>query len=196
MSRTKKTILVVIAAILFVVAIFFLLRVPRRGQPPTPHNQPLTTNQQHPAGAAPASIPPPRPLTPEEQAVEDDKAAARTAGIRFAERFGSYSNQGLFLNITDLYPLMTVPMRAWADDFKREASSREIAGYAGVTTRALTAVVDEYLGAEGKMRVVVGTQREESTNAGSKVYTQDLTVHLVKDAGAWKVHSIEWGEAR
>jgi len=194
MIRTKKLILAFIFAIIVIVAIYFILRAPRLGSKVT--NTPAT-NSLLVAQTPPVPVPPPRPLTSEEQAVESDKSLGRKVGIVFAERFGSYSNQGLFLNISDLYPLMTSSMRAWADNFKREAAAKQpIAGYAGVTTRALTAVVDEYLGALGKMRIVVGTQREERTDAATKVYTEELTVHAVKDAGVWQVNSIEWGEPK
>ncbi len=197
MTRTTKLILVTIFAIVVIVAIILILRAPRPGAKVNANRELQTENREPSTAPPPTVIPPPRLLTSEEQAVENDKAVGRKTSLVFAERFGSYSNQGLFLNISDLYPLMTAAMKSWADNFRREAGSKQPnQGYAGVTTRALTAAIDEYLGSEGKMRVVVGTQREERSDATRKVYTQDLTVHVVKDAGVWKVNSILWGEQR
>ena len=198
MTRTKKLIFLAIFTIFVIVAIIFILRAPRRGSGATSTNTPSGGLPTATINPPPLVVPPPRPLTPEERIIEDDKAVGRRVSVVFAERFGSYSNQAGFANSADLYPIMTSPMRAWADNFRAEAIKKQsTAGYAGVTTRALTSAVDEYLGSEGRMRVVVGTQREETTNDGTKkVYTQELTVHLIKDAGVWKVNSIEWGEAR
>ena len=198
MTRSKKIIIIVIAVVLILAVVFLVIKLPGRGSKATPKAQTSGALSGNLNAPAPLPPPPPPPQTPEQKLIEEDKAVGKKISVVFAERFGSYSNQALFANITDLYPLMTASMRVWADNFRAEAAKNQPkTGYAGVTTRALTSSVPEYLQTEGRMRVIVGTQREEVGLDGTrKVYTQELTTHLVRDGGVWKINSIEWGEAR
>lgn len=115
--------------------------------------------------------------------------------VPFVERFGSYSNQGNFENLSDLLPFMSSSMRSWAE--KRVAEQREQPFqelYRGVTTKALSYALSSYEPEEGRAEMQVSTQRREliGSTVNARVYNQDIVVKLVKDDGAWVVDSAFW----
>lgn len=113
----------------------------------------------------------------------------------FTERFGSFSNQGDFENIVDLYPFMTAKMRQWAEKYVADGRARQgsaPADYFGMTTRALGSRAVEK--GSKKTIILVTTQRRESTAAAlnARVYNQDLELILIEDAGLWRVDEAQW----
>src|SRR5690349_18870190 len=60
--------------------------------------------------------------------------AARQMAELFAERYGSYSNQGDYQNLRDLLPVMTVSYRQSTEAFLETAPSAPPAQYEGVTS--------------------------------------------------------------
>lgn len=124
---------------------------------------------------------------------------ARMAGS-FAERFGSYSNQSNFGNITDLKLFMTSDMKKWADDYVMDARARtEISlAYYGITTKAVTEEVIFFDNDTGHAEVLVETSRREAigtTNNASNFY-QDIKIVLIKVKGVWKVDRAYWQEKK
>ena len=117
----------------------------------------------------------------------------------FAERFGSFSNQSNFSNVSDLKIFMTEKMQAWANDYV-VAKAKEIGDsqiYYGVTTKSVSREFKEYDKETGLATVLVTTRRREarvSKENSSDVFTQEITISLVKQSGAWKVDSAFWKE--
>jgi hypothetical protein len=193
MSRYLKIAFISLIIILVIVAILLLFL--RRQTTPVP--SPVNTNTN--VNAAPAvglnvnvpAIPSP-PVTDEEKSKTD---LARLASA-FVERFGSYSNQSDFENITDLEVFMTERMQTWARDFieKSRAEKPDTSIYWGVTTRALKTEILNFDESLGKTEILVSTQRREAvgTTTNAKVYYQDISLKFAKEGGAWKVDEATW----
>lgn len=133
-----------------------------------------------------APPPPPEPTTPEAQSRISAELLART----FAERYGSYSNQGNYENLRDVYPLITVAFRSRLE--AQAAATPAAADYSGVTTRALVATADSFDDTAGTAVVSVRTQRVTTTAAGSKNSYETVVLVFVKQNGSWKIDRATW----
>ncbi len=194
MHRSLKIAFVVLVIILVIAAILLLLM--RREELPLP--TPGEVNINVPA-APPAvelntniqTITPP-PVTNEEKLKSDISRLASA----FSERFGSYSNQANFENITDLKFFMTKRMQAWADDFieKARAEKPDTSIYWGITTRALKTEIINFNENLGTAEIIVKNQRREAvgTTTNAKIYYQDLSLKFLKEDGVWKVDEAVW----
>lgn len=115
--------------------------------------------------------------------------------MSFAERFGSFSNQSDYGNFTDLNIMMTDGMKKWAKtnvENLREKTSN--ASYYGITTKALTYEVKSFDDNAGTAEILVGTQRQESTeaiNSGAS-FIQNLDLSLTKVNGEWLFDKAYW----
>ncbi|MBI3290861.1 hypothetical protein HYZ76_01105 [Candidatus Falkowbacteria bacterium] len=137
-------------------------------------------------------LPDPNDSVVGEPALEADLKAI---AVTFAERFGSYSNQGgTFANLDDLSDLMTVKMKVWTESYKLEQSEDESGVYYGVTTKALTAEITSFEEDLGRAEIVVNTQRSEAlvNTINPRVNYQNLVLQLVNTDNGWKVDSAAW----
>lgn len=115
--------------------------------------------------------------------------------LPFVERFGSYSNQGNFENLSDLLPFMGSSMKKWAQKQISEQANKPFQElYRGVTTKALSYTMKDYKPEQGRAEILIATQRKEliGSTVNARVYNQDVVVKLVKDDGAWVVDSAYW----
>lgn len=133
-----------------------------------------------------------------------EKAAPKVIGkgdleniaASFAERFGSYSNQSDFSNLTDLQMFMTDKMSKWADSYiddHRGKAGGEI--YYGIITKAVAKETKDYNDAGEQVVVLIQTRRREfigSSNNSSSAFNQNVTITFKKERGAWKVDSATW----
>lgn len=192
MSRTQKIILIAVVAVIVLAVIFILLwsqfknqfaGAPQAG----PVASPGGTAVVAPSGTVSDGA---VTVTPTVSAATTVEAIARS----FTERFGSYSNQGNFENLTDLYPFMTDKMRNWAEDFiaKNKTQAAAAVEYSGITTKTLSVKIVKQ--EKNKIIVAVSASRRESTAAqiNSKIYMQDLQLVFVKDRDLWKVDEATW----
>lgn len=114
----------------------------------------------------------------------------------FAERFGSYSNQSNFRNLTDLKIYMSARMKSWVDNYVKTArakgSTTDI--YYGITTKAMTQEVKSFDDDLGEAEILVKTQRREAigTTANASTFYQDILVNFIKEKGMWKVDNAYW----
>lgn len=112
----------------------------------------------------------------------------------FVERYGSFSNQGNFENLTDLYPLMTKKFQEKTKAFieERLANRKPNQEYYGITTVVLN--VETLESAPDRVVFLIKTQRQESTaqTLNAKIYYQDVKLILVSENNFWKVDSLEW----
>ncbi|MFA6514396.1 MAG: hypothetical protein WCT50_03890 [Patescibacteria group bacterium] len=112
-----------------------------------------------------------------------------------AQRIGSFSNYSNYSNFTDLNLFMTDNMKTWADKYVADLKAATKAGeeYYGITTKAIVSKVVEYNDTAGKAKIVVTTQRRESTGqTEGKAYNQDIEITLQKVNGDWLVDQAYW----
>ncbi len=205
-KRTKRIIGAIVVVIILLLLLLLLWLLSQRpdagsinvGNQPTNTNQPLgSLNTSSGGGTQPIGGGDTEPNEPEpEPEPADLRASLRSLAAAFAERYGSYSNQGDFENLEELQALMTDSLTARTDAFIADARAENsgMAAYAGVTTRAINAQIKEYDEAQGTATVTVKTQREEITAQESRVYYQDLVLDFVLDGEIWKVSAAEWVE--
>lgn len=114
----------------------------------------------------------------------------------FAERFGSYSNQSDYGNISDLKIFMTQKMKSWADNYISQSREKKIdtSIYYGITTKSITSEVNKFDSDVGLAEILVKTQRREATGTTNNftVFYQDIIINFIKETGAWKVNSAFW----
>jgi hypothetical protein len=118
----------------------------------------------------------------------------RTASL-FIERFGSYSNQSNFSNVSDLKIYMSDEMKDWADDFVRKNNiDRDVSVYYGITTKSILQKV-EFIDMEtGEASILVNTLRRESGGGSTEdnSFYQESLVKFILEKGFWKVDSASW----
>lgn len=197
MDRRKKIILI-IAAVLVLIGLLAVLLRPKRAAGPsesspveslTPSSAGALTRSGGLVAAAPTSepvLPPPPP--PAETAV-------RQVAMTFAERYGSFSSEGDFVNLTDLFPLMTERyQRATETELARLRSQPRSAEFSSTTTVVVKVDVNLPSG-EGSREATarVLTQRTEVRGgAAPRTYGQTLSVQLVKISEGWRVDGAKW----
>jgi hypothetical protein len=111
--------------------------------------------------------------------------------MAFAERFGSFSNQSGYSNITDLQISMTDSMRAWSATYITQLTSqyKNNSVFYGITTHKLLYQVNSFDDKAGKASIVVTTQR---TISGQQPYNQKLDLNFLKVNGDWLVDNAKW----
>ncbi len=122
----------------------------------------------------------------------DQVALIRLANL-FAERYGSYSSEAGFQNITNLKPYMTKKMQTVSDGYittQRAASS--VKAFYSTTTSALSTSVTSL--AQVKASISVSTQRRETGENinGANTYYQVLLLDFVKEGETWLVDNAVW----
>lgn len=145
-----------------------------------------------------------KPIDPVEQTKTEVKRSRefskddlmRIAGA-FAERYGSYSNQSNFTNVTDLKLFMSQKMQKWAELYVEEQQAKRLdtSIYYGITTKSVAQEIKDYDDDVGKANLLIKTRRREATgttNNTSKVFDQDILITFVKEEGSWKVDSATW----
>lgn len=202
MTLRVKIVLIAILSVVGLIILFSAITVVRyvRGKnesPPVIKNDQQGTeglNNQGQTQTQPPSVqgdqqkpPPPQPAQPGDEII--------SLVLPFVERFGSYSNQGNFENLSDLLPFMGTTMKNWAQKQISEQSNKPFQElYRGVTTKALSYTMKDYKPEQGRAEILVATQRKEliGSTVNARVYNQDVVVKLVKDDGAWVVDSAYW----
>jgi hypothetical protein len=203
MTLRLKIILTSLGIVAILLVIFSVISVvgffkKQAGQEAVPqeNGQPATLPEKESAAARETSQ---DVLTPPSQGVAAVSAKPEdelvSLVLPFVERFGSYSNQGNFENLTDLLPIMSDGMKIWAqkqiDEQKRKPFQTV---YHGVTTKSLQYTLSKYDVSKGSAEMNVATQRKEfiGTSTNARVYEQDIIIKLVKKDTAWVVDSAYW----
>ena len=128
----------------------------------------------------------------QEQAVRTASASLQSASKTFTERYGSYSTEANFANLTDVLPLMSKAYAATTAAYIATAVSPK--EYYGVTTRVITVKIDAEDDTAGTAQVTLTTQREEAKGDVQNVSVkyQDLVLSFVKEGGEWKASNAVW----
>ncbi len=195
MSRGQK-ILIVIVGILVILALFYWLFLRQSLTPQSPTSKTNVNVVAIPPITLPnsATVSATVPEASEEEKLKSDISRLAAA---FAERFGSYSNQGNFENLADLKPLMTEKMQAWTDNFikQSQAAAGDSSVYFGVTTKALSVTAAEINETGGTARITVSTQRREASGnmaSNSEINYENLELVFNKVNGEWFVDEATW----
>lgn len=190
--------LITVASLLVLLSIGAVVRYFWKSNPaPSPEQQEQTVSGTQ-LGTSPTTpstsqeipqqeVPAPSPAKPGDEII--------SLVLPFVERFGSYSNQGNFENLSDLLPFMSDAMRAWANKEIEKQSSKPFQElYRGVTTKALSYTVVDYKPEQNRAEMKVATQRKEliGSTTNARMYNQDVVVKLIKADGVWLVESAFW----
>lgn len=136
---------------------------------------------------------------PLENAIEQEQKIERAQGSdiiafskTFVERYGSYSTEAQFANLTDVLPLLSERFGSEVEQTVDQAEPTF--GYYGVSTQVITVEIDEVDEAAGVAVVVVNTQRAESIDSPQNLVIryQEIRLTFVKEAGTWKIDSASW----
>lgn len=176
----KKKIEIIIAVLilvaLIVLVIFLLTRSKKpEGSTPTPEN-PSPVDELPPIEAE--DVPPPQAVS------------AQTTSRIFVERFGSYSSESDFQNITDVLSLATPTFQAQLQNL---ANTQQLGDeYYGVSTFVISSKVTAET--ETTMTLLVTTQRREAIGAPGNTSTryQDIEVNLEKVGEDWLISGYTW----
>jgi hypothetical protein len=154
MSRRTKTILVIVIVIVGILLLFFLLG----GRGRAPETPTATTT---PGRAELPLALPPRPRTPQEIKELSGENQVLAIARTFAERYGSFSNQGGFSNLLDLEPIVTGSLWADLEEFHRSQQGLPSRDYYGINTRVLSVKLTKF-DLDSFAESLVQTQREEA----------------------------------
>lgn len=128
-----------------------------------------------------------------EETVEVDHSAAVLRLARsVVARYGSFSNQNNFENITSLEPFMTSDFQSRSAQYISENQANEAPeDYYGISTEVISL---ELVSLEEKTATVeVLAQRiEEEAGKDSNPFTQSAVVTFEQQNGDWLVDSISW----
>ena len=194
----RKRIILIAVVVLVVLGVLALLLRPKRA-PESPASAPTGSLTFAPTGAltrsggltnvagtnAPEPPPPPPPT----------EAAVRQLAMTFAERYGSYSSEGDFVNLSDLFPLMTERyQRAMEQELVRLRQQPRAAAFSSTTTVVMNVDVEIPSGETSRTATArVLTQRTDvKGGTAPRTYGQTLTVQLLKISEGWRVDSAKW----
>ena len=120
------------------------------------------------------------------------EANARSLTKSFIERFGSFSTQSNYENLSNLKIFMTTKMQQWADGFIEENQDESLNEYYGIVTSVVSIKTLSFDNNQAKFSVA--TQRRETKTQASEpnIFFQDIEVFLKAESGSWKVDAAEW----
>lgn len=192
MTRRKRISIVVLVLLILLLAIAWIVYMLFSRQVPTDVEVVETPVEETPT--TPERTEPTISEVALEQERETRVSAADVVSLSktFVTRYGSYSNEADFANLSDVLPLMSDAFAAQTQRFIDTSTAPE--EYYGVTTRVITVDVQEENDAEGTATVLVTTQREEATGSTQNVEVryQEILLTFVKEAASWKIDSATW----
>lgn len=130
------------------------------------------------------------PLIASEPEVQGSTAAQQMAEL-FAERYGSYSNQGDYQNLRDLLPVMTARYRSSTEAFLATAESAPGQPYEGVTSVKISTEVRSI----DEDSAVIAVTLQQSRVAGAATPTigyRTLRMELEIVGTDWRVDKAVW----
>lgn len=194
MSTNRKIILVIVAVLAFVLVVggmWWLTRTPAAPQVPegeTPA-QPVSTL---PAQTAPTNVPVTPPPPPATASAEDiARAQVKATAMQFAERYGSYSTEGHYQNLRDLFPLMTAALKQSTQAMITTGENgAPTTTFVGVMTKAVSSKITAFTMTAAT--VEVACQRVTTTGSDSRTSYETLILEFRKEGSVWKADSARW----
>lgn len=117
--------------------------------------------------------------------------AGRQMAELFAERYGSYSNQGDYRNLRDLLPVMSADYRRRTEAFLATAQTASGQTYEGVTSVKISTDVRSMSDDEAVIAVTLQQQRSTGASAPTIAY-RTLRMELVRSGEDWLVDAAVW----
>ncbi len=194
MTRRKRTIIVLLILLVLILLLvwFFIVLFSKADQsvvtPESAYDEEEVIVVEEDVVKAPLS------KAVEEAEKEKRSSSANVVSLSktFTERYGSYSNEAKFANLSDVLPLMSSTFAANTQEFIDGATAPE--EYYGVSTRLITVSVDEYDEGRGRASASITTQREiaEGSPQDIRIEFQDIALTFITEDGVWKVDSATW----
>ena len=174
---------IAIALLVILVLIAVLLFLFRKNESETANTEPKTTTTEVVTDTATETPTAPAPIT---------HATATTVARIFVERFGSYSTDVDYANVTDVLPMVTDSLKTQLQDIAEDARKTADDSYYGVSTNVIKITTDKT--SDTATTLTVKTQREEAFGSPSNttVRYQDIRVEFVKVGEDWLVDSFTW----
>jgi len=190
MTPRRRALLIVGLLLLLIAVIIaivlFLTRAIATPEAPVdePFVPPETTQEQAPAEKFE------NPLIPAEPEVQGSTAGQQMAEL-FAERYGSYSNQGDYQNLRDLLPVMTDRYRASTEAFLETTETAPGQPYEGVTSVKISTDVRSI--DEDSAVIAVTLQQERASGAAAPtIGYRTLRMELMLVGAEWRVDAAQW----
>jgi uncharacterized membrane protein len=179
-------ILILIGIIVF--AIFFLRRLvtpPVVENPPAEQTPTETVNEPT---AEPEFV---NPLVVQDPEEEVAATGSRQMAEIFAERYGSYSNQGDYQNLRDLLPIMTARYRQETEAFLSTAETTPGQTFEGVTSVKIS--TDVRSSDEDSAVIAVTLQQERRIgSAPPTIAYRTLRMELQLVGEDWRIDKAAW----
>jgi hypothetical protein len=172
--------IIILLIIALGVLIWFLLGKDKSAEPVSPTNPDIVRSMPRADQV----------FTPEQIAAA--KPTPEIAGRIFAERFGSYSNQGAYGNIEDVFVLVTPELKTSLEALRVSAEAELSEKLYGVNTRIIS--VEKTASTDTTAELSIQTQREEEvgTPGNTRVYYQKIALSMQKVGDAWLVAKYTW----
>ncbi len=123
--------------------------------------------------------------------VAADVVAREYTARNFAESFGSGTSQDNFSNWEKTKPFTTKSFGDFLDRTRNQQRQATLAGpYRAYLTTALVVATTATTATTASM--TIGTQRQDTIEAETTTYYQDLLLNLVKVGDEWKVNAASW----
>lgn len=189
MTPRRRAILIV-SLVVALIAILIVAAIMLSRATAVPEAAPTDTESPTDVTAPPVIAPAfENPLIPPAPAA-DERTESRQIAELFAERYGSYSNQGDYRNLRDLLPVMTARYRAETEAFLEDAEPAAGQTYEGVTSRKVSTDIREV---EASSAVIaVALQQERVAAGGTTVGYRTLRMELRKVGDDWLVDRAAW----
>ncbi|RMD51917.1 hypothetical protein D6827_01130 [Candidatus Parcubacteria bacterium] len=179
----KKTIEIIVAIIIILALVIFLIWffIPKDNQ-----NKVITNDSE-----IAQDVPPPTPLVTQQQVEEKNNNPEIIARI-FAERLGSFSNQGEYQNLTVIKEISTQSLQDRLEKIMNDALENDTGVYYGISTRVIS--IQEIEKNDKVASYNLTTQREEAIGdpGNATVRYQDIEVDLKKVDDNWLVSGFTW----
>lgn len=195
MTRTTRNRLLVIGLLLAVIVLIVVFTLFDSEEDATPADEPLVVETEGDLGISsdiPAAVIP-SGLEPDPEPVVEGRTASLQIAQLFAERYGSYSNQGGYRNLQDLLPVMTASYRLETEELLEEVASNPPAiDYEGFTATRVSQEEISFNENAGTAVYEISLQQVKTTSTGSEILYRTLRVELRKVGDDWKVDDAEW----
>jgi len=194
-NKKKKIIAIsiIVAAFLILFGLIYFMFLASVPSEPVAVVEETPTQEQLPQ--TPIIVEPKQKLSAKTEATEED---LKRLAASFIERYGTYSNQSGYNNITDLNLFMSRSLRAWADNFiaQRNNEIEDNSIYYGITTKSVVIETVDFDDLSGTAVFSIKTQRQEAVGGPNNIrsFQQDAEVEMLKESGVWKVNKVNWGE--
>jgi len=189
--RRRALIIVGLVLILIGIIIFAIFFFRRLVTPPVVENPPAeeipAETVEEPA-AEPEFV---NPLVLQDPQEEVAATGSRQMAEIFAERYGSYSNQGDYQNLRDLLPIMTERYRQETEAFLSTADATPGQTYEGVTSVKIS--TDVRSSDEDSAVIAVTLQQERrSGSAAPTTASRTLRMELQLVGQDWRIDRAAW----